>query len=156
MNRKSKNLIRLADLLKENSDQSITPVINPFLAFVLYIVAVICFHYHLWPILYWKICVYFNLLDHLKVYEFLNIASKVSFSTSVMMLFFFFSAGYNTANEGASQQRYEPFPVYQRLVKILNNSCGLTFLTWLICYVFLMCLVRSPSETYLTSTMYLL
>jgi len=153
MSDEPKQLIKLADLLKENHadkrGQAIAPVINPFLAFVLYIVAVHYFCFSLWPLVYWKICVYFNLLDRLTGREFLNIASKVSFSTGLMMLPFFFSAGYNTTTKGATKQHDEPFPIYLRFVKILNNSRGLTFLIWLMFYVLIICLKRNRDTEYL-------
>ena len=156
MSDEPKQLIKLADLLKENHadkrGQAIAPVINPFLAFVLYIVAVHYFCFSLWPLVYWKICVYFNLLDRLTGREFLNIASKVSFSTGLMMFFFFFSAGYNTTKTGATQQYSEPFPTYRRLVKILNNSGRLTFLIWLMFYVLIVCLFQNGDTKYYNGT----
>ena len=126
--------------------------INPFWAFLAYIVAAHYFCFSLWPAIYWKICVTFNLLDRLTGREFLDIASKVSFSTSIVLLFFFFAAGYNTTNKGATQQHHEPFPVYRRIVKILNNSLGLTLLIWLIFYGVLFTLGRNKNTEYCDGT----
>ena len=133
---------------KQDSDQGIEPVINPFWAFLAYIVAVHYFCFSLWPAFYWKICVTFNLLDRLTGREFLEFASKVSFSTSTVMLFFFFAAGYNTTNKGATQQHHEPFPIYRRIVKILNKSLCLTLLIWLIFYGIFFTLGRNKNTEY--------
>lgn len=148
---KSEQLIKLSDLLKEeriNNREPIAPVINPFFAFVLYIVAVHYFCFCLWPLVYWKICVHFNLLERLSGREFLVIASKVSISTGLMMLPFFFSAGYNTTNKGATQQYDEPAPIYLRLVYILNNSKLLTFSIWLAIYGFLIRIIGNNDTHY--------
>ena len=141
---------------KINSDeyyvQGIKPVINPFGAFILYLIAVHYFCFSLWPLAWWKICVTFDLLNKLTGNEFLDIASGISFSTGLMLLFFFFSAGYNTTDEGATHQRDEPYLIYQRIVKILNNSACLTTLAWLIPYVSLCILVRNTAFEHFDGT----
>jgi len=130
----------------EEREHGIKPVINPFWAYVLYIIVLHYFVFSLWPLAYWKICITFKLLDHLTGREFLNIATKVSFSTGIVMFFIFFAAGYNTTKNGATQQHGEPFPIYRRIIKILNNSPGLTALIWLIFYAFLL-VIRENSDT---------
>ena len=136
----------------EEREHGIKPVINPFWAYVLYIIVLHYFVYSLWPLAYWKICTTFNLLDHLTGREFLNIDKKISFSTSVVMFFFFFAAGYNTTKNGATQQHGEPLPIYRRIVNILNNSPCLTGITWLVFYSILFILFRNHNTVYFDGT----
>ena len=137
---------------QKDTDQGIEPVINPFWACLAYIVAVHYFCFSLWPAIYWKICATFNLLDRLTGREFLNIASKVSFSTSIVMLFFFFAAGYNTTKNGATQQHHLPLPIYRRIVKVLNNSVTLTVLLWVVFYSIFFTLGRNVNTEYCDGT----
>ena len=70
------------------------------------------------------------------------------------MLFFFFSAGYNTTNVGATKQIGEPFRIYARIVDILDDSPALTVSVVLICYVALFILGGNNATEYLDGTSY--
>jgi len=141
---------------KSSSDEylglGVQPVINPFWAFVLYLIAVHYFCFSLWPLAWWHICDFFDLFYRLTGQEFLDIASGISKSTGIMLFFFFFAAGYNTTNVGATQQINEPLPVYKRIVKALNGSTVLTGLVWLIPYVFFCTFLKNTDEEYLDGT----